>query len=686
MKKLFLIITFALISVSCNSQHSKDYNLGFESKTNNHKLPDGWFAWGNNIVKTDSRLFHSGEKSAVIESDTADHLGGIAYIMINTFQGENVTLEGYVKTEGVKNNAGLFISLQENEEVHLESKDVKTEYIRGTTDWKKYTITLPLAKKSGKILIGGFLKGKGKVLLDTFKIYIDGKNIEKIFQTAQELYQSPDEFFLDSRFRIDRLNNRQIDNLYQLGKIWGYLKYHSPEAAKGNINWDYELFRFLPNIHSKNFDSLLYSWSRSFSGGVNAGSKENYYIDFVPDAGNPIFKNEESYNRMQWDDDGMKLLALFRYWNSINYFFPYKDIIGKDWDSVLKEYIPKLVQTKDELTYKLALLQLIKEINDSHAFNSDFRSTLEEFYGTNTAPLGARFIDDQLVVTYIDNPKKTSALMVGDIITEVDHKKVGDLLTEKSKYEAASNRPALLRNMSAKIVRTNDNKITLTIKKTNGKVETTTVETVPYETFTVRKNIPAHKEIDHNIGYIYPEVIRKDEIHTVMKKFMNKKGIIIDLRCYPKEFSTFIISDYFFPDSKEFAQFKATSLQHPGKFQISENSKIGKRNSNYYKGKLAILVDETTQSASEFIVMALRTAPKSAVIGSQTAGADGDLSYIQLPGGMGTYISGLGVYYPNGKGTQRTGIAIDLQAKQTLQSIRNGEDPLIQKAIEFINR
>ena len=649
-------------------------------------LSDGWFRWGNNTIKTDSTLFQTGKKSIVIQSDNANFTGGMAYILIHHDQGKEVRLEGYIKTEKVENTAGLFITFGDQHTIQFSSKEIKTEALGGTAGWKKYSVSAVIPNDSDKMMIGGFLKGKGKAWFDSFTMYIDGKNIEEIFQTAQELYQSPDEFFLDSQFRIDSLDNRQIDNLYQLGKTWGYLKYHSPETAKGNINWDYELFRFLPNIHSKNFDSLLYSWSRSFSGGINTDRKENFYIDFVPNAGNPVFKNEESYSRMQWDDDGMKLLALFRYWNCINYLFPYKDIIGKNWDSVLKDYIPKFVQTKDELSYKLTLLQLIKEINDSHAFNSDFSSTLEEFYGTNTAPLNVRFIDDQLIVTYIDHPKKASGLMVGDIITEVDHKRVSDLLTEKSKYEAASNRSALLRNISPKIIRTNENNITLTVKKSNGKTETTTLETVPHETFSVKKNIPTHKEMDYNIGYIYPDVITKEEIHTVMKKFMNKKGIIIDLRCYPKEFSTSILSDYFFPTSKEFAKFTVTSLQHPGKFEVNEHAKIGTTNSTYYKGKVAILVDETTQSASEFITMALRTAPKSAVVGSQTAGADGDLSEIQLPGGMSTSISGLGVYYPNGKGTQRTGITIDIQAKPTLQSIRNGEDPLIQKAIEFINQ
>ncbi|RXM37833.1 hypothetical protein BOQ62_20625 [Chryseobacterium sp. CH21] len=389
---------------------------------------------------------------------------------------------------------------------------------------------------------------------------------------------------------------------------------------------------------------------------------------------------------MQWNDDGMKLLALFRYWNMINYFFPYKDIIGKNWDGVLKEYIPKIVRTKDDLGYKLAMMELVKEINDSHAALSDFGNITEEFFGLSTPPIATRFIDDQLAITFVGNQISASGAEVGDVITEIDHKKVSELINDKAKYTISSNRATLLRDISFSILRTNEDFMILTLKKSNGKAVTVSLKTVPYETFMEEKNIPISKEFGQNIGYIYPAVITKDEIKTVMKKFTNKKGIIIDLRCYPKEFSAEVISKYFFPDTREFVQFKATSLQHPGKFEVKAPQKIGKINSNYYKGKVAILVDETTQSASEFLTMALRTAPKSAVVGSQTAGADGDLCKMSLPGGITTAISGSGIYYPNGKGTQRTGITIDILAKPTLQSVRNGEDPLIQKAIEFINQ
>ncbi|RXM37834.1 hypothetical protein BOQ62_20630 [Chryseobacterium sp. CH21] len=218
MKNLFLIIFSSLITISCHSQNPKDYNFGFESKTGKNELPDGWFSWGNNVVKTESALFHSGKKSVFIQSEWANNTGGMAYIFINNYKEKEIKLEGYIKTEKVENIAGLFITFGDQQEIQLNAKNVKTETIQGTRDWKKYIITIAIPKDTDKIMIGGFLKGKGKAWFDDFKVYIDGKNMEEISLTSQDLYQSADEYFLDSQFRTDSLSTQQINNLYQLGK------------------------------------------------------------------------------------------------------------------------------------------------------------------------------------------------------------------------------------------------------------------------------------------------------------------------------------------------------------------------------------------------------------------------------------------------------------------------------------
>lgn len=70
---------------------------------------------------------------------------------------------------------------------------------------------------------------------------------------------------------------------------------------------------------------------------------------------------------------------------------------------------------------------------------------------------------------------------------------------------------------------------------------------------------------------------------------------------------------------------------------------------NYYKGRIVIIVNEKTQSSAECSTMAFRVTPGAKVIGSTTAAADGNVSRFYLPGGIRTGMSGLGVYYPDGR-------------------------------------
>jgi len=83
--------------------------------------------------------------------------------------------------------------------------------------------------------------------------------------------------------------------------------------------------------------------------------------------------------------------------------------------------------------------------------------------------------------------------------------------------------------------------------------------------------------------------------------------------------------------------------------------------------------------------MAFRTAPNAKVFGSTTAGADGNVSDIKLPGNISTMISGIGIYYPDGRETQRIGIVPDVEVKPTIDGIKNNKDEVLEKATKWIN-
>ena len=79
--------------------------------------------------------------------------------------------------------------------------------------------------------------------------------------------------------------------------------------------------------------------------------------------------------------------------------------------------------------------------------------------------------------------------------------------------------------------------------------------------------------------------------------------------------------------------------------------------------------------------MAFRSALNTLVAGSTTAGADGNVSPITLPGGLRTLISGIGVFYPDRTPTQQVGIVPDIVVHPTIEGIRQGRDEVLEIAL-----
>jgi C-terminal processing protease CtpA/Prc len=71
-------------------------------------------------------------------------------------------------------------------------------------------------------------------------------------------------------------------------------------------------------------------------------------------------------------------------------------------------------------------------------------------------------------------------------------------------------------------------------------------------------------------------------------------------------------------------------------------------------------------------------------VGSTTAGADGNISPIPLPGNLRSVISGIGVFYPDKRPTQRVGIIPDVEARPTVEGIRAGRDEVLEQALRLI--
>ncbi|WP_026934037.1 S41 family peptidase [Christiangramia echinicola] len=719
-----ILLLFLLFSSLSYSQNQK-YNLNFDQTSQGGELPDDWIKWGNYQIEKDSLNSYSGEYAAKISSgENGSSFGSIAYRIPARYKGHTLKLEGYIKTENVTNGfAGLLIRV-DGLAGSLAFNNMKRQQLSGTNDWEKYKVFVRFPENAKTIYVGGILTGSGIAWFDNLKLEINGnKDVQDLEEVDIELKpaQIDSSFASNSNFKIKELSDLQEERLYKLGKVWGFVKYHHPEVAKGNVNWDNELFRILPKLNNENFDFELanciislgevdseehklpendkveikpdHSWiydkeflSEDLSNELqkiltSKRENEHFYVSINPGVRNPSFTNETSYPEMEWDDTGIKLLALYRYWNMMEYFNPNNHLTDKDWEGVLREYIPRFVENNTELDYNLNMLQLIGEVGDTHAKMWGYGKVLSEFFGNRRLPLKVRFVEDMPVVVKVGD-SAGSNIQIGDIITHIENKPIKEIIENNLRYYPASNYPTKLRDIARKLLWTNKESLELKLQNKVGSYEETVVSVEKWD--DSEKIIPSHKYIENDIGYIYPESLKSGEIKDILNKFEDTKGIVVDMRCYPSDFIVFSMGNKVVPKPTDFVKFTNTSLNDPGYFDFRNGSKVGSYLKNAYDGKLTILINEDTQSNAEYTTMALRAAPEAVVIGSQTAGADGNVSPINLPGGIKTMISGIGVYYPDGTETQRIGIVPDIEIKPTIAGFRQGKDELLEKAIEVI--
>ncbi|MDH8701804.1 C-terminal processing protease CtpA/Prc [Dysgonomonadaceae bacterium PH5-43] len=741
---LFLVVILSLVGLLCSvnifaeETKSSFRNLDFEEINNG--FPTYWSGANNKTysLKLDSTTVYSGKYSICIEYlEGEQSFISISQRVPDYFEGKHITLSGYIKTENIEDGfAGLWLRL----DPQIAFDNMQSRGITGTTDWTKYEITLPLnPQKTTQFVFGSLLTGKGKMWVDNLSISIDGKKPIALERPLQPILpaQVDKEFDNGSNITLADISNKSNKHLYNnlkdIALIWGFVKYYHPNVAAGKFNMDYELFRILPSVckakDNKERDNIILEWinklgtfeiatdnkiekdikiepdlswidKSKFSKELVTSLKEiknakrtneHYYIEFKAYVSNPEFKNENPYTSMLYTDLGFRLLALYRYWNMIEYFYPYKYLIGEDWKNILVEFIPMVIAAQDEKEYNLCMLELTSRIKDTHAYTNISKTIAQDLYGTLFIPIELKNVDNNPIVSsfFLKEFEDKGELQRGDIIKKINGEKVCDIIKQRAVYESASNYPTLLRELYLRLLQTNDSILSLEIER-NGKTIKKDIQTyAPSNKLIIKqlyKDTPAFTMLRDDIAYLNNGKLKSDSLPSIWEQIKDTKGLIIDIRNYPTDMPLYGLSRYLLPELVDFVKFSKGNIIYPGMFTFFDGVKIGQENNkDYYKGKVIIIVDESTQSSAEFHAMAYKVHPNAIVVGSTTAGADGNVSSIVLPGNIRTQITGIGVYYPNGGETQQIGIVPDIEVKPTVKGIKNGVDEVLEKCIEIIN-
>ncbi len=537
----------------------------------------------------------------------------------------------------------------------------------------------------------------------------------------------------------------ESDRLVFTGKLWITVKYFDPVSAyRDNSAWDEALVDALPKIRAAQTPAEYESAVRGMMHVLDApppaagvGQRVWIHYGFPPETGEPspyysafLYKPGNSveevavpmggfsvkvplsepasgtplipalpaarFDPSPYPSTELRILAAYKIWGVLHYFFAYRDLIDEDWDALFTQFLPRLIAAKDALAYNLAIAEWLTHAADT--LTSAQSPTLTQYFGEAPVGLRVRIVEKHVTVTEVLDPEAAKAgVKVGDIIKKVDGETLVDRYKREDLYVPASTPQRLGVDVVHRILNgAEDSSAVLTMEDFAGNRKEIMLKRS--KRFTpLLDAVPAGesmKTLRGGVGYVDLRRLKRAEVDAMFEKFRNAPAILFDARGSLAEDTIHAIAARLVSDSETAAAVvtgpvvtfpdipQDGTANHTSSYFFLEtipNLPLWK-----YAGKTVMLVDESTIGESEHAGLFLEAANKTEFVGSPSAGAYSVVSRFSVPGAVTISFSGEDVRHVNGGKLQRLGLQPILTVDPTLKGVRIGKDEVIEKALEFV--
>ena len=392
------------------------------------------------------------------------------------------------------------------------------------------------------------------------------------------------------------------------------------------------------------------------------------------------------YEEMKNPDLPYRLLAAFRIWSVIHYFYPYKHLIG-DWDAVLREFIPRFEEAGGADAYTGAVLEMTAHIYDGHVGVGPLQA-IAHFFPPATVPFQIRRVENAYAV--VDKYDPTAPVSIGDVVVSVDGEPIEARIQKLWKYLTASTEEARLNRAAQNALRgMSGSAARLDIRGKDGVTRTVAVPRITELDFPEPKELP-YRALDGNIGYVDLRRLTNAQVDAMFDALMKTKALILDMRGYPRGTAWSIAPRINTRKAAIGASFRRAQITGAAEEEMAASGlyfdqALPATTKPLYTGKVVVLIDSRAISQAEHSCLFFEQAAGATFVGTPTAGANGDITNFWLPGGLLVRFSGHDVRHADGRQLQRVGIQPDIKVEPTIAGLQAGKDEVLERAVAYVN-
>lgn len=376
---------------------------------------------------------------------------------------------------------------------------------------------------------------------------------------------------------------------------------------------------------------------------------------------------------MTADDEDLRLADVVIVWSVLQHFYPYFDVARADWSGELGRALrrAKVDRTGDDFVETLD--RMVAALKDGHAGVS-WRS------GPPNAWLPAALdeVEGQVVVTATG---PSSGLRRGDVVKSVDGVPVGQVLARLEPTVSGSPQWRRRRVLEKLSLGPAGSRVDLNVEREG---ESFSVELAHDARMPVREaSGDPIRQIEEGVLYVDLRTASEPDIDAAMERLVAARAVVFDLRGYPN--GNHLVLCHIARTTMQSPLWNVPLVTLPDRQRLESWDTAGRwelpAREPTITGRVYFLADARAISYAESVLGIVEAYKLGEIVGRQTAGANGNVNALDLPGGFRLTWTGMKVLKHDGSQHHLLGIAPTIPVVRTLRAIREGRDEDVEAAL-----
>ena len=371
-------------------------------------------------------------------------------------------------------------------------------------------------------------------------------------------------------------------------------------------------------------------------------------------------------------------------WGVMQHFYPYFDVVDSDWDAALKTALQQAAKDPDEMAYLHTLQTLVGKLRDGHGNVYNRRITSPRALPIALDWAGA----DPVVVGKLDSAPEQ--VTVGDVIVAINGESLAEIRAELTPRISTATDGWLRSILCHRLrVHADVDPCPVRLRKPGGEEYKTSMPLCstyqPIEPSLSKPDDGA--ELAPGIVYFELNGADNDAFDEVFKKLRSAKGIVFDVRGYPGNAAMKLLV-HLNNERTNSAQWNVPIVTLPDRenWQWQESAWDLPPDEEQIEAEIAFLTDGRAISYAESIMGIVEHYGMGEIVGSTTAGTNGNVNPFGLPGGYQVSWTGMKVLKHDGSQHHGVGIQPTVPVEPTPAGIAAGRDEVLEAAVKVIKK